>query len=307
MTRIRLVVTGDVEELALAPALGRLFPDAEFSTVKKDAASTSSLPRPSGQPRSHFLRIVDEMLASGDVERVPGGQPFDYVVVVDDLELANATQPEVVIEHMLFAARSRLGARGSSEAVPVLPKGKNKRWHYLDTEDGRRSYLRDRCSYHLLSPMVESLFFGDRAGETWPALARAGTVRVPVFDPAATDVERFITSDADYVGFQGEAGWTTGGAKDPAWRARHPKHYVSFLCDPTGQAWRPYKEKVGGRAALEALDWHSVVAPPEHACMVRALLADVADMVGASVPWLAAGNPHPLTCRKAGGVLRNIA
>lgn len=106
--------------------------------------------------------------------------------------------------------------------------------------------------------------------------------------------------------FAGEATWTKKAAKDPAWRTRHPKHYLTFLCDPTGQKWRPYKEKEGGKAALEALDWRSVVAPSEHARLVRSLLVDVADMAGVALPWLAAGTQDPLTCLKPDGVLRNI-
>jgi hypothetical protein len=300
-----LVVTGDVEKLALGPALRQIFPHGDFQTVKKDAAATDTLLPPGGTARDHFVRFVDEMLAAGDASRSPGGRPFEYVVVVDDLELANAHQADVVIEHMALAARSRLDEQIST--VGVLPRGRNRQWQYLDTDADRRRYLRERCSFHPLSPMVESLFFGAPTDQGWPALRRAGTVRDAAFDPTVTDIERFITADRDYLVFPGSAGWTKGKAMDPTWRARHPKHYVSFLCDPTGRAFRPYKEKEGGKAALEALDWQSVVAPPTHACMVRALLADIADMVGTHLPWLAAGQQHPLTCRKAGGILRNIS
>lgn len=307
MPRIRLVVTGKVEEVALAPALRQLFPEVELQTVKKDATTTNRLERPAGTARSDFLRLVDEMLAAGDVERVPGGEPFDHVVVVDDLELANADQAEIVVEHMSFAAEARLAELAAGSAVPAFPRGRNKQWKFLGDDAGRRRYLRERCSFHLLSPMVESLFFGESNGATWPALVRAGAGRAPIFDPAVTDIEHFITNDVDYLGVAETAGWTAGQAADPAWRARHPKHYVSFLCDPTGRRFRPYKEKEGGKAALEALAWPSVVGPPEHACMVRALLDDVADMAGVELPWLAQGAQHPLTRRRPGGVLPNIA
>ncbi len=306
MPRIRLVVTGKVEEVALAPALRQLFPEVELETVKKDAATTNRLERPMGTAHRDFLRLVDEMLAAGDVERVPGGEPFDHVVVVDDLELANADQAEIVVEHMSFAVQARLAELAAGGAVPAFPRGRNKRWKFLGDDAGRRRYLRERCSFHLLSPMVESLFFGERSGTTWPALGRAGAGRDPIFDPAVTDIEQFVTTDVDYLGFVGMAGWTAGQAADPAWRARHPKHYVSFLCDPMGRTFRPYKEKEGGKAALEALAWPSVVGPPQHACMVRALLADVAAMAGVDLPWLAQGTQHPLTRMRSGGVLRNI-
>ncbi|MEZ4311616.1 MAG: hypothetical protein R3F14_26590 [Polyangiaceae bacterium] len=155
--------------------------------------------------------------------------------------------------------------------------------------------------------MVESLFFGERAGETWSALKRAGAVRDPVFDPAVTDIEHFVTADKEYLTSGADASWTSGAAREPTWRARHPKHYLSFLCDPAGQSTRLYKERDGGRSALSSLDWESVVAPSHHARMVRSLLSDVADMVGMAHSFLDAGAQHPLTCLKAGGVLRNIS
>lgn len=306
MPSIRLIVTGRVEELALASALKRLFPTATFSTVKKEGATTERLERPRDLPHKVFPLFVEEMLAAGDVERVPGGTPFDHVVVVDDLELGNTERPEIVAEHMVFAATKCLDDLRSSATVPAFPKGKNRFWRYLATDDGRRRYLRDCCSFHLLSPMVESLFFGEHRGGSWPALARAGAVRAPIFDPVVTDIEHFVTSDSAYLTFAEDAAWTRGAAKDPTWRARHPKHYLSFLCDPTGQSARPYRETKGGKAALEILDWESVVAPPEHACLVRSLLWDIADMVGVTVPWLGAGKQHALTSLKRGGVLRNI-
>jgi hypothetical protein len=161
--------------------------------------------------------------------------------------------------------------------------------------------------------MVESLFFGEHRKESksgqiiWDALRRAGSGCEPVFDASTVDIEQFETADSRFIDFSGDASWASGKAADPNWRSRHPKHYVTFLCDPQGKQWKPYKETSGGKAALEAIDWQSVVTPPAHACLVRAMLEDIASMVGVHVPWLEQGNLHPLTCRKPKGILRNIS
>lgn len=76
--------------------------------------------------------------------------------------------------------------------------------------------------------------------------------------------------------------------------------------DPTGTILRPYKEVEHGARALRALSWEQVVAPEPFAQMTRALLDDIADMVGASLPWLSNKPLHPLTRRKPQGRLRNV-
>lgn len=303
MTRVRLVVTGDVEEIALEPALRRLFPTLAWSTVKKSAGTWNDMPPPSGRPGKGFLPLVDEMLAAGDAAHTPGGAPFDYTVVVEDLEIDNP--PEVAVAHVSLAVQTRLAAlRGD---VATYPKGKNRGWRYLNDDEGRRRYLRERCSYHLLSPMVESLFFGERHEGAWSALGRAGALRDPTFDPEATDIEAFETTDPAFRGFAGSAAWTHGKAAEEGWRARHPKHYVSFLCDPEGSKPRPYREKDHGRRALEQLDWRRVAEPPAHARLVRAMLTDLADIAGVDLPWLKSAMTHPATCLKDRGLLRNVA
>lgn len=154
--------------------------------------------------------------------------------------------------------------------------------------------------------MVESLFFGDPA-----AIDHAAGRFLPPFrfDPALHDIEAFVTADPTYL--KPEDGWIPPGARREApWakanRHRHPKHYLQYLLDPSGIVFRAYKEKDQGKAALEALSWERVVEPAPHARLVRALLDDIAHMVGSRPPWLKPGPLHPLTCLKPGGTLRNI-
>jgi hypothetical protein len=187
-----------------------------------------------------------------------------------------------------------------AQETAVVPKGKARRAPSIATDEDRRRFLRERCSFHLLRPMAESLFFGERA-----ALDRAsgGAALPPVqFDSMTRDIEAFETADAAYLAKpRGEACWATEN------RRRHPKHYLEYLLDPSGAKGKLYKEREHGRLALASLDWQAVVSPPAHARMVRALLDDIADMLGVSLPWCAAGPFHPLTQRKRGGHLRNIA
>src|SRR5689334_20565086 len=93
--------------------------------------------------------------------------------------------------------------------------------------------VRERCSFHLLSPMIEVYFFGEPA-----ALTRAGARRAAKLDPAERDLEDFATDDPDFL--------SPADGKHPVWatanRARHPKSYLRFLCDPTGANPRAYRE-----------------------------------------------------------------
>jgi hypothetical protein len=311
--RVLLVVTGVLERVALAQALGRVFPSAVFETTQTQGFTSNRLPPPDGQYQdSKAADIVEELLGAA-LPKEPGGPGFDFAVAVEDVELANelsaAGAPNVPadqgIEHIL--AHLRLGIdtvlqqRDSLPGPIVLPKGKAKRAPGLDTDDERRRFLRERCSFHLLRPLAEALFFGEPN-----ALLRTAdpgvTLPAVQFDAQLCDIEAFQTADAGYLAKPcGAAPW----AKDN--RERHPKHYVAYLLDPTGTIHRPYKEPEHGKRALATLDWQTVVTPTQHARMVRSLLADVADMLGVHLPWLQAGACHPLTERKINGVLRNIA
>jgi hypothetical protein len=83
---------------------------------------------------------------------------------------------------------------------------------------------------------------------------------------------------------------------------RHPKHYFRYLLGRSGSS---YKTEHGQRA-LAGLAWERVVAPPSHAQIVRALLDDVADMLGVPLPPGGEGTCHPLTRCRSGGRLRNV-
>ncbi len=245
------------------------------------------------------------------VIREPGGLPYDYAVAVEDVELQNeagAAETErhpdegiaCILDHLKLGVDAVLQEKNQEQDVPVLPKGKAKRALSIATDAERRRFLRERCSFHLLRPMVEALFFGEPA-----AVLRAagpGVTLPPVrFDPGACDIERFETRDEGYLEVADDA---TRSISFRPWRRRHPKLYLQYLLASSGSF---YKETEHGKRALATLDWQTVVAPPCHAQMVRALLDDLADMLGVTLPSCAAGPCHPLTQRRSGGYLRNIA
>jgi hypothetical protein len=309
--RILLVVTGDLEEVALAAALRRLFPSTYFGTTRTSGFTSRRLLMPApGFQDSKAEDLVDNLLGAA-IHPERGVPAYDYAVAFEDVELHNETEEaesaarapdegiQCILEHVKLAVDAVLKRKNDEQSTIVAPKGKAKWAPSIATDEDRRWFLRERCSFHLLRPMAEALFFGEPA-----ALQRAagnGVKLPPVhFDPSVRDIEAFQTDDPTYLAKpHGEAPWAKVN------RRRHPKHYLSYLLDPTGSVLRPYRETKHGKRALEQLDWHTIVAPSGHARMVRALVDDIADMLEVALPWCA-GPRHPATQRVRGGRLRNL-
>ncbi len=284
MTRVALIVTGELEKKSLHLSLARFFPEADFEILKLDGFTSRELPDTptfeEGRP-SLVEKLVRALMAAVDPGRL--GTPADLAFLVDDLELYNAATPERAVEHVRAAMRRQLEAR----------------WSSADRRRQSADLVRQRCSFHLLAPMVEAYFFGEPA-----ALERVGAKRPARFDPLAADVERFATDDPDFL--------APADGKHPAWaklgRARHPKHYVRFLCDPEGSDPRAYRETRHGHEALRSLDWPFVLAPAAHARFARSFLTDLAEALDRrDVAALFPGERHALTSRSArDNVLRNV-
>lgn len=291
MTTLQLVVTGAAEEEGLGRSLARVFGGAlEVRRAIRLSGFTSRRlgAIPAGEDLLHtkaadLARTVVAEVEPGRRrdERVP-----DLVVVVEDLELANADQPELVVEYF---------RRAVVEVVARHPwPGEASRQRALER-------LRARCSFHLLVPMLEGYFFGDPA-----APARAGARRPSEFDPARCDVERFEVDDPAFEGppMSARPAWVH---RDPWVRRRHPKDYLRFLCDPEGSDHHRvrYRETRGGVDALEHLAWGQVLARRAQARSARALFDDVARALELPCPF--PGELDPLTAHRAeGGVLRNV-
>lgn len=315
--RILLVVTGHMEQIALGVSLGRLFPDAEFHATLAQGFTARPLQDPNpALPKSKAAELVHKLMGAA-LPATPGGMPYDFAIAVDDVELANEPEtgpPDVGVQRIVAHFQQGVDLKLRELASPhsrqaPISQGKARQHPPAPSNDGeRRRFLRERCSFHLLRPMAEALLFGDPRGPY--NAADAGVVLPAVcFNPRACDIEAFQTADPAFLGHpdgyrppgqNAEAPWAK------ARRARHPKRYLQYLLDPTGTIQCPYKEVEHGARALSALAWEQVVAPEPFAQMTRALLDDIADMVGVSLPWLSNKPLHPLTCRKSQGRLRNV-
>jgi hypothetical protein len=280
MTSVALVVTGQLEHLALPQALGRIFPGVEFHAEPVAESFTSTCLTPTlPQQTTNADKLARSLIAAVDPGRARGRTPADFAIAIDDLELANAHHPEVVLDYFREALRRQLDTY----------------WSSANRADKTRRIIQERCSFHLLVPMVESYFFAEA-----DALVRAGAVRASTVDHLALDLEQFESTDPLFLSPELEhAYWATAD------RARHPKRYLQFLCDPEGQETRRYRETQGGVKALRDLAWEQVLNRATSVQFLRSLLDDLADALGVSPPH--PGDCHALTVRRAGrGVLRNL-
>jgi hypothetical protein len=283
--RVQLIVTGELERLGLHLSLWKLFAstgaDVKFLPPLKTQDFTSNRVG-ALLPREQATKSLAAKLAGALVGTVYPGRggtlQADHVLAVDDLELANADQPEHVLEYFRHAVRAHVEHAFSSE---------NARARVYQA-------LAERGSFHLLTPMVETYFFGEAA-----ALERARANRAPNRFDVARDLEDFEVDDPDYLA---PAPATAPWKAEP--RHRHPKNYVRYLCNPTGTQLRAYRETHEGLDALRVLDWTAVLRHETHAAFARALVDDIADAL--NVPSPCPGACSTLTARKGDGLLRNI-
>lgn len=252
MAEVVLIPTGTLEHAALGPSLSRLFPGHEFVARPKerprDGFTSVDVTRiPSERPPGHHL---DELAAELVAAVSPGrkGKPADFAFLIEDSELVNDHQPGLVVQALRDAVDRHIRRTWSGAALS-------------------RAFMavRERCSFHLLRPMIEAYFFGEPA-----ALVRAGAMRSPSHGP---DLEGFRTDDADFLAVPN--GVHDHLADMPS-RRHHPKSYLHHLCDPTlTDRKRRYRETRDGGAALRALDWEMVLRQPPRCPFLHALLDDL--------------------------------
>jgi hypothetical protein len=259
---IGLITTGRCEHLALPSSLARVFAgiDVEFRSLFHSPADSLtsnfvSYPAPHSNAPSLADRLANRIVA--EVERRDGP---DFVFAVDDLELPNVATPANVTGIVCNAIVRVLGNPPTHQQM---------------------ARVRERCSFHLLCPMVEAYFYGEPA-----ALTRAGATLPAILSPLP--LEDFATVDVPYL-----------AATSPP-DHKHPKRYLQFLSAGN------YKETREGKAALATLDWAQVFAhQPPGLAFAHALFEDIADALGTTSPF--PGAAHPATACRSGGVLRNVA
>ncbi|WNG51084.1 hypothetical protein F0U60_48370 [Archangium minus] len=283
---VGLIVTGKCEQKGLCDSLARVFPEVRFELLDRVESFTSAdvreLPEAAGSGTT-LDKFAASLVAAVEEE------PPDLVVAIDDLELVNAPHPELVASRVRDAVHAHL-ARHT--------------WTSEATRDKVTQRVRERCSFHLLAPMIEAYFFAEPE-----ALVRAGAGRPSQVDASSIDLEAFVTGDPDFLNHPDVA--HKQSPKRKSWaiplpeRARHPKHYLRFLCDPTNPYTDRYVETKGGAEALRKLDWARVFAHTERVRLARSLFEDIADRLGVPHPF--PGQGHPATADfKNARVLRNL-
>ncbi|HEX8704537.1 MAG TPA: hypothetical protein VF815_37240 [Myxococcaceae bacterium] len=287
--RVGLIVTGKCEHRGLAESLQQIFPEARFEALGRQPVDSFTSADVRQLPESPVPTTLQKLAARIVAEVEPGrvDGPLDLVVAIDDLELANAPHPALVAARVRDAVGAHLRSyRGTSDSAreKVLQR------------------VRERCSFHLLAPMIEAYLFAEPA-----ALVRAGATRPSAVDASAIDLEAFETDDPDYLRHPDvphqqspeRKSWAIPG------RARHPKHYLRFLCDPNDPYTRRYTEAKTGAEALRQLAWGQVFSQQERVQLARALFEDLA--LGLGVPHPFPGSAHPATADfKSARVLRNL-
>jgi hypothetical protein len=285
---VQLIVTGHMEEIALADALKKAFPSLSFSrTIRLDGITSVNFAL---APHSPAISQLADKLASALVAAVdPGrkGTPEDMAIVIDDLELANLNQPEVVVKYFRNA---------------VIRCVQN-RWTNQKRQELCFDRVRERCSFHLFVPMAEAYFFG----EVPDALVRAGATLTSTVSGKDMDVENFlVTNDTNYLTApKGTSFW----AKNQTDRAQHPKRYLDYLCCPdinTNKKAR-YRETHGGIKALKTLNWDSVLlGNSPSGAYLRALFDDISWRFNLPNPY--PGFCAPITTYKIeqDNILRNL-
>jgi hypothetical protein len=276
MPSIALITTGECEHRALGASLQRAFEGAELAFVQPfqrpvPSITSNHLGYPGPEAGGTQVdKLVASMIATLEQRR----DAPDFVFAIDDLELPNIATAHHVTQLVSDAFRRALGATPTHQ---------------------RLARVRERCSFHLLCPMLEAYFFGEPA-----ALQRAGGGRPAKLDPTH-HLEDFLAVDPEFM--------APVEVREHPWRrpdrARHPKRYLSFLVDLDDTERVCYKESRDGVRALSTLDWTQVFAyQPPGIAFAHALFDDLADALGVENPF--PGACHPLTARRSGGTLRNI-
>lgn len=316
--RVAILPTGRMEWAGVPVALNRLFPEHKFYSIPTEAevASKELVDFPASSftscdvtrlvgKENNADKLVQRALREALGDRARTGA--DLVVILDDLELCNRNQPREVTARVREAAGRQL-------ARLAVEHGNTVRFEEA---------LRERVSFHLAKPMIESWLFPDRAALT-VAGVQEGT---PVLNQQSVDPEAFEAVDPDYAADDGTscACWNALPDKSKAQRERkrksrpqwlradpnrrwHPKAYLAWLCrDPGTPTCTSYNETTGGASAIKMFNWSLLLGPPNQALFARSLIADLANKFGEQPPFGGALAPETdFTRRPRGHLLRNL-
>lgn len=271
----------------MADSLGQVFPGTTFLTdrARTEGLTGSAIPIAPLAATPGQRSASDKLVAN--VFRLLLAHPDDRVVAIDDVELVNLSTSGIdAIVSMVRDSVARVLAApewaGDAAQLAVA--------------------ARERASFHLLSPMVESYFLASPAA-TGAALEGRAPTAPNRFDPASRDAEWFEVDDRDYL----QPADLEPAFREKSWahpdRKRHPKRYLQFLGAPHDPRSPWYRPSQHGAAAIRALDWGGVLGDPLHGRLARSLFVDLAAGLGVPAPF--EGEPHPATWGAA-TVFRNL-
>jgi len=305
--KVALLTTGLTELWGLPRALTNLFPGHKFIAIEDrpnrpfHGFTSNRLPAPLAPVG--IETSLDKLVAQGvSLVDPETAEPWELAVILDDLELANRTQPDVVCSEVRCAVERHLAGLERGPAA----------------EQRLEDAVRTRLSFHLAVPMIESWFFAAPK-----ALTDLGVSDKP-FHMRPGDPEQFESTDRDYIAANPNActlwcrhrrpkgdrpKWVSAGAE----RVRHPKGYLQWLLiNPAHKTCTSYREGQHGAAPkLACIDWSSLLGTRNKMPFARSLVDDLAQGLGqapAVNPWN--GNKAPQTCRASpaasSSVLRNL-
>jgi len=294
-----------MELKALGVALARLFPRHAFNTV----GSFDAMPGVEAEPLPEFAsdRVEDKhaldpasVLRLRIVPKLAGSlvEGYDLVILLSDLELVNMGRALHVCDVVKHAVRCHVQTIDPRFAAAT------------------ELAFRERASFHLAVPMIESWLFGD---PSVCAKNEVPTGRMPMLE-TARDREQFLTADTAYETDEGadcakliERACRGARRKKAPWvvdrRSEHPKHYLQWLCRDSNESdCTTWKETKAGAHALSQLDWKAVLSAQNEYNFLHALVEDIADALGESdpfVPVMRVDVPTRLRPRNERAFLRN--
>jgi hypothetical protein len=278
MITIELVVTGDLEEAALAHFLDQILQTwspniaITFQTRKISGFTSRTLPASLPADASAETASVEFFAAAISAltrrsKAVSSLKKPDYVIAVEDVEVANHHQPCIVRDYARASAAFWLASQTSQLAVDA----------------------NQRVSFHFLHLMAENYLLADATLTATLGLAA---------HPAAT------TMDPEFVIDPSNSAWLAhcqarntrmSNIGYSHWREElHAKNWLNWQIEQHQPAAR-YKEKDQGAQALRNLDPATLWRQPDHCPWLAALILDLCDMCGVTPPANVAVRPSPLT------------
>ena len=307
--RIAILPTGRMEWEALPQALQSLFPQHEFYSLQtKEEVKSNKITdsftsysftscnvetlldknKPNNQTihgeikqSNNAYKLIERAAAEAIGDKKGKREVADLVLIIDDIELVNLHQPEKVVKVVREAAK-----------------------RFLDTflyerirQDRYTQALKNKVSFHLAKPMIESWLFADMEG-----LIKACNPTRKANLLWGIDPECFLTNDPSYEMDNGEqCNWhnlsnreksTKKKTYQPEWlkvgiqREIHPKAYLSWLCfNASEKKCSSYSESGCGVTALQNLNWAMLFQNINHACFARSMIFDIATVLEVNNPF----------------------